>query len=98
MSHRHRRSQLHARLGNDHHVAAVLHPSTLRKPQDPVLRQLSVGKVDDVSKLNQARDANDGSYYETISSLKLATLLIIDDFMTTPILPLLEIPGNEKSG
>lgn len=35
--------------------------------------------------LNQARELGDGSYYERIASLKTVEMLIIDDFMTTPI-------------
>lgn len=35
--------------------------------------------------LNRARVASDGSYYEIMAMLKTIPLLIIDDFMTTPI-------------
>lgn len=35
--------------------------------------------------LNRARAAGDGSYYELMDELKTVPLLIIDDFMTTPI-------------
>ena len=63
------------------YIAQALGTAACRKAHDVVYTRLS----DMCGKLNQARDANDGSYYEIISSLKLATLLIIDDFMTTPI-------------
>ena len=35
--------------------------------------------------LNRARAAADGSYYELMDELKTVPLLIVDDFMTTPI-------------
>lgn len=35
--------------------------------------------------LNRARSASDGSYYELMDGYKTIQLLIIDDFMTTPI-------------
>lgn len=63
------------------YIAQALGTAACRKMHDVKYTRLS----DMCSKLNQARDANDGSYYEVLSSLKLASLLIIDDFMTTPI-------------
>lgn len=35
--------------------------------------------------LNRARAAGDGSYFEVLDALKNVQLLIVDDFMTTPI-------------
>lgn len=35
--------------------------------------------------LHRARDAADGSYYEAMDRLKTVKLLILDDFLTTPI-------------
>lgn len=35
--------------------------------------------------MNRARAAADGSYYELMDELKTVPLLIVDDFMTTPI-------------
>ena len=37
------------------------------------------------SRLEQARSQADGSYYEAVDDLKRVPLLIVDDFMTTPI-------------
>ena len=41
--------------------------------------------ADMCAELNRARLAGDGSYYEAMDRLKAVKLLIIDDFLTTPI-------------
>lgn len=41
--------------------------------------------ADICAELNQARTTNDGSYFEKIDEYKNVKMLIIDDFMTTPI-------------
>ena len=41
--------------------------------------------ADICEELNRARAAGDGSYYELMDTFKTVELLLIDDFMTTPI-------------
>ncbi|WP_165173143.1 ATP-binding protein [Adlercreutzia sp. ZJ242] len=41
--------------------------------------------ADACDQLNRARAAGDGSYYEKMDAYKTVPLLILDDFMTTPI-------------
>lgn len=41
--------------------------------------------ADMLDELHRARDAGDGSYYTAMDRLKSVKLLIIDDFLTTPI-------------
>ena len=41
--------------------------------------------ADMFDELNRSRSAGDGTYYTRIDALKTVQLLIVDDFMTTPI-------------
>ena len=67
--------------GGKTYIAQALGTAACRKLYDVTHTRLT----DICTELNQARVLNDGTYYELLNKLKRVSLLIIDDFMTTPI-------------
>lgn len=63
------------------YIAQALGNAACRKLHPVRYRRLA----DIFADLNQARAACDGSYYERIDEFKKVKLLIMDDFMTTPM-------------
>ena len=67
--------------GGKSYLAQALGTAACRK-----LHGVAYTRLTDIcAELNQARENNDGTYYELLNKFKRVSLLIIDDFMTTPI-------------